>query len=417
MPALNDVAVFHPGVQHSWQTALALQQLDRLNVYATSIFYQPHRWPYRVERYLPRSLAARAHAEFRRFNGPALDPALIETFGIAEWLERIARRAGWKRTAARLDRWGNRQFAGAMRGVVERRRPSALWGYNGSSHEIFGDPMNAGRLRILDRTIGDWRVYNAAMDAIHDRYTDFFPAADYRVPAAYIERDDEEYEAADIILTGSRFAADTVAGAARDRDVAARVRVLHYCYDEALFADMSPPRLRAADTPIRFLFVGQANVRKGIHLVLDCFARVPVTAATLTIVGDLQVPADTFARYANRIEYRPTVARADVPGLLADADVLVFPSYFEGAGLVLYEALAAGCALIQSANAARAVTPTTGILLEELSTAALLDAVMAVIDDRDRLNGFRAAAQDEARRYSFNRYRDAIGELLADYMR
>ena len=418
-PASNDVAVFHPGVQHSWQTAFALQQLDRLNVYATSIFYQPDRWPYRIERYLPTSLAARAHAEFRRFDGPPLDPARIETFGIAEWLERIANRAGWKQTAGRLDRWGNRRFARDLRGVVERRQPAVLWGFNGSSRDVFADPANAGRLRILDRTIGDWRVYNAQMDAIHDQYADFFPSADYHIAPALIERDDEEYEAADVILTGSRFAARTVADAARDRAVAAKVRVLNYCYDEALFADLPPPRprARARDQPVRFLFAGQANVRKGIHLVLDCFASVPMTAATLTIVGDLQVPPATFARYADRVKHRPTVARADVPALLADADVLLFPSYFEGAGLVLYEALASGCALIQSANAARAVTPATGLLLDELSTAALRDAVMAVIDDRTRLDGFRAAAQAEAQHYSFARYREAIAALLADHVR
>ena len=68
------VAVFHPGTQHSWQTALALQQLERLEWYATSIFYQPDKWPYRLEKILPRALGAKASREFRRFNHPLLDP-------------------------------------------------------------------------------------------------------------------------------------------------------------------------------------------------------------------------------------------------------------------------------------------------------------------------------------------------------
>ena len=84
------VAVFHPGTQHSWQTALALQQLGRLAWYATSIFHQPERWPYRLERYLPEPLAGRLGAEFRRFNHPGLNPALVRTGGMAEWAERIA---------------------------------------------------------------------------------------------------------------------------------------------------------------------------------------------------------------------------------------------------------------------------------------------------------------------------------------
>ena len=101
------VAVFHPGTQHSWQTALALQQLDRLAWFATSIFYQPDRLPYRLERILPGQLGARLGREFRRFSHPLLDPALVRTSGLTEWLERIASRAGQRQLARWLDRFGN----------------------------------------------------------------------------------------------------------------------------------------------------------------------------------------------------------------------------------------------------------------------------------------------------------------------
>ena len=80
------LGVFHPGTQHSWQTALALQQLGRLEFFATTIFYQPDRWPYRLERILPAPLGRRLHAEFQRFRFDALDPALVQTAGVAEWL-------------------------------------------------------------------------------------------------------------------------------------------------------------------------------------------------------------------------------------------------------------------------------------------------------------------------------------------
>ena len=89
------VAVFHPGTQHSWQTATALQQLGRLEFFATSIFHQPERWPYRLERLAPGALGARLRREFGRFSHPALDPALVRTAGLAEWMERLAARAGW----------------------------------------------------------------------------------------------------------------------------------------------------------------------------------------------------------------------------------------------------------------------------------------------------------------------------------
>ena len=100
--ALNkpDVAVFHPGTQHSWQTAYALQQLGRLAWYATSIYYQPGRFPYMLEN-LPGPAGVRFGAAVRKFAHPALDPARVRTSGLIEWLERIAFVSG-RRDQARM---------------------------------------------------------------------------------------------------------------------------------------------------------------------------------------------------------------------------------------------------------------------------------------------------------------------------
>jgi glycosyltransferase involved in cell wall biosynthesis len=408
----SKIAVFHPGTQHSWQTALALQQLDRLQFYATSIFYVPDRWPYRAVHYVPAALRNRALAEFRRVHHPGLDPARVVTTGSIEWFERIANRFGYRRTARWLDRIGNRRFAHALAGRIAAPEPFGLWGFNGSSRDAFEGAKRAGRLCILDRTTGDWRTYNRDMNAVFDRYREFFLTAEYRVPQWQIDRDDAEYASADMILVGSEFAAGTIRREAADRAAAERVRVLNYCFDEYLFGALPPPVHRSHSGPVRFLVLGQPHVRKGIHLILDAFARIPASAATLTIVGDLQIPRAVFARYADRVVHRPTVPRPDVPAIMAQADVLLFPSYFEGSALSLIEGLAAGLALIQTPNAGEGVTPECGLLMPEVSEQALYDAVMATIEDRHRLDAWRAAAQGVARRYTFANYRSGIATLL-----
>ena len=408
------VAVFHPGTQHSWQTALALQQLERLAWYATSIFYQPDRFPYRLERMVPGPIARRLHAEFRRFSHPVLDPALVRTSGIAEWVERVAARAGFRELARLLDRFGNERVVAQIARDIASDAPFALWGYNGSSLTSFELARRHGRTCILDRTNGDFRAYNDAMDRIEDRYGDWFLPVERAVPADEIARDDREYSLADTILVGSEFAAGTVRERAADPAVAAKVRVLNYCFDEALFAALPPPAPVDRKAPVKFLFLGLVIPRKGIHHVLEAIAQIPRGAAELTIVGDLKVPAKAFAPYADRVTYIPTVARADVPAIMAAHDVMLFPSYFEGAGITLYEALAAGCGLIQSRNAALAVTPETGIMLDAIDSERLLAAMLEVIRDRDRLDGWRAAAQAEARNYTFSVYRRNIAGLLDD---
>jgi glycosyltransferase involved in cell wall biosynthesis len=169
-----------------------------------------------------------------------------------------------------------------------------------------------------------------------------------------------------------------------------------------------------ADEPVRFLFLGLVIPRKGIHHVLEAIARIPRSAAELTIVGGLKVPPEVFAPYADRVNYIPTVPRSEVPRIMREHHVFLLPSYFEGAGITLYEALASGNALIQSRNCAAAVTPDTGIMLDRIDTQSVYAAMMEAIEDRDQLNRWRANAPGEAQNYTFARYRENIAKLLDD---
>jgi glycosyltransferase involved in cell wall biosynthesis len=407
------IGVFHPGTQHSWQTALALQDLDRLAWYATSIFYQPDRLPYRLERWLPGGLGERLHREFLRVSHPRIDPAKVRTAGVSEWLERISGRLGWRKLALKFDLLGNRRFVNTLADDIRSDRPFTLWGYNASSLDTFELAKAEGRTCILDRTIGDFRYYNAEMARLQERYGDWFLPTEKGMSTERIGRDQREYELADAILVGSEAAASTIRTHAGNT-VAAKLRVLNYCFDEDLFGNQPKPAAVPRSGPIKFLFLGQANPRKGFHHALEAIAQLPVSEASLTIVGDLAVPASTFARFADRVTYLPPVARREIPAIMAAHHVLVFPSYFEGSALSLIEGLASGLALIQTPMSGAGVTERTGIMLDRPDSELLLAAMRSVIEDRDRLDAWRAAAQDEAQAYTFARYRERIAALLED---
>ena len=404
------VAVFHPGTQHSWQTAYALQQLDCLQWYATSIFYKPANLPYVLDR-LPGSIGRRLGREFDRFRHGGLDPALVRTSGLIEWFERIAARSGLHGIARRLDVLGNQRFAQQIGRDIRGPEQFALWGYNASSLSSFELGRTSGRKLILDRTIGDFRLYNRLMAEVAESHAEWFIPTDRAAPNDQIERDQREYELADVILAGSEFCAKTVrefGGPA----TAGKVRVLPYCFDEALFASAPVPQPLNPGEPVRFLFIGQLSPRKGVHHLLEAFARIPPSAASLTMVGELRVPRATFSRYADRVAYVPTVPRSEIPAIMAAHHVLVFPSYFEGSALSLIEALASGMGVIQTRAAGNGATVETGMMLDSPNTETLYAALMAAIDDRSRIDLWRVNAQAEAKRYSFAAYRENIATLL-----
>ena len=399
------IGVFHPGTQHSWQTARALQEGQELAWYATSIFWVKDRFPYSMVPWLPSSLRRRAEAELIRFFHPSLDPSSVHTFAGPEWGMRLARRLGYRSYAKRLQRQSASTFAGPVEKLMERLPVRAVWGYDQTSLEVFQEAKRRGITTILDRTIGHPAVYNRLMDEVYAKYPEFFLSPEYRISQEQIDRADAEHELADHILVGSQFCAETLVDPNVRVVDATKIRVLPYCFDDTFFKAL-PTRDRQQTSPVRFLFTGQAGPRKGIHLVLKVFDKIPRSAATLTILGDLQVPPETFRRYSDRVEIHRTVARPDVARFMANADYLLLPSYFEGAALVVYEALAAGLGIIQSKNTDVMLAADSPFLLQRLDEDELFRCVMNAIERP------RAAPDFNSSDFNFDVYRRRVIEVV-----
>jgi glycosyltransferase involved in cell wall biosynthesis len=76
---------------------------------------------------------------------------------------------------------------------------------------------------------------------------------------------------------------------------------------------------------------------------------------------------------------------SDVPDFLADVDVVVLPSLFEGFGVSVLEAMAAGKAVIASRAGGLpelVIDATTGFLVEPRDVAGLADAIAKLAQDR-----------------------------------
>lgn len=398
------VAVFHPGTQHSRQTALALQQMGRLAFLATSLFDS------RLRRGLPGPL----RRAWEGHGHDALDPDKVRTHGVIEVAERLAARAGLGRLSYHLDRWGNRRFASWLAAEAARARPPvALWGYDGAALQAFSDPRLADRPRILDRTIADWRVWNEERALIAQTHGAWLAGSSPPADAAQIARDEAEYAAATRIVCGSPFAAESIAAHSTTSGVAAKLTILPYPFDAALFSDQAGTKPAPAGAPVRFLFLGEVSARKGIHHVLEAFARLPRGSAQLTVAGPRRVPARLLAPYTDKVDFICPVPRRAVSALMRRHEVLVLPSHFEGSAITLLEALASGLAIIQSRQAGLGASEASGIMLDRPETELVENAMAALAVDRDRLGAMRHAALAEAERYSFARYREGIAAVLA----
>jgi alpha-1,3-rhamnosyl/mannosyltransferase len=168
---------------------------------------------------------------------------------------------------------------------------------------------------------------------------------------------------------------------------------------EEAIAWASVRRRLGVDRAPYFLFVGAADPRKNADLLIRAFARAKLDGVDLVFAGRLS-RADR-ARVEGALERvgRPPsirslgyVANEDFVPLLSGALALAYPSIYEGFGLPVLEAMAAGCPVITTrasslgevaGDAALIVPPSDEeALARELRRAALEPALRADLRER-----------------------------------
>ncbi|MGO9203701.1 MAG: glycosyltransferase family 4 protein [Limisphaerales bacterium] len=403
------VGVFHPGTQHSWQTALAFQEAGMLAWHATSVFYDPNRWPYKIERCVPSAAGARLNREFRRRCLPALDLTRVRHFGAWEWSETLLRRLGRERLAGLCNRKGNRAFGKQVIRLIEREPVDLLWGYDTASLEVFQWARKRGILCVLDQTIGHPILENRIMLQEQERHSEFFLSSYRPFDREWIDRQNAEIAEANLVLVGSEACGRTLLDQGCPRE---KVRTVPYGYDDSLFPEPAPARPATTGSAVDFLFVGQVGPRKGIAYLLQAFANVPADRARLTLVGRLVIPPATFRRFANRVRHVHQVPRSEVGRYFMAADCFVFPSLFEGSALALCEACGAGLGIIQSERSGNGACPgQNGVILPEVTVPALTKAVQRVTENTDLLRQWREASWAGRGERTWAKYRRRVVEL------
>jgi phosphatidylinositol alpha-mannosyltransferase len=159
----------------------------------------------------------------------------------------------------------------------------------------------------------------------------------------------------------------------------------------------------------RIVFVGRAEPRKGLPVLLEALHRLPEDV-TLDVVG-------TNGHHGPRVRAHGQVDDEARRELLAHADVLVAPSLGgESFGLVLLEGMAAGLPVVASdiPGYREVLPPQAGELVPPGDAGALATTLARLLDDdalRARLGG---AGRREVKRYDWDA---VVDDVVAVYER
>ena len=143
---------------------------------------------------------------------------------------------------------------------------------------------------------------------------------------------------ADCILVNSASLADYAAAHGISRE---KLRVIPNAVDLTRFG----PRRVTAGPPVA-VFIGRLTRQKGVDVLLRAAARLPGVRFRIVGEGDARKALEKLARSLGLANVEFAGATGDVPGVLADATLLVLPSRWEGLPNVVLEAMAAGVPVV-----------------------------------------------------------------------
>ncbi len=213
-----------------------------------------------------------------------------------------------------------------------------------------------------------------------------------------------------------------------------RTEVVPHGVDPAFFAAGADPaasratalRLGLGERPY-FLFVGSVEPKKNLPLLLEAFGRAAASPgglrADLAVAGragwgTAEAIDEVLERHPllrARVRFLGFVAQEEIAPLMAGARALALPSRYEGFGMPVLEAMAAGTPVLCTDRGALPEVAGGAALLFDPDDAEGLAALLARVDADDGLcQNLRARGRERAAPFTWRRCAEAT---LAAYRR
>ncbi|HEY2171384.1 MAG TPA: glycosyltransferase family 4 protein [Candidatus Angelobacter sp.] len=218
----------------------------------------------------------------------------------------------------------------------------------------------------------------------------------YPAPPEYWAFWREECKLADRIVVNSEWART---GLTKAGVIGEKLTVIPLAYDEPGVGRRSEPRLQrkypdhfTAERPLRLLFLGLINLRKGVARLLEASRILRDEPVEFWMVGPVEIANAGKVTDAGRVKWFGPVTRNQAAGFYSTADLFILPTLSDGFAITQLEAQAHGLPVIASKNCGKVVeNGVNGSILDEPSAACIAHAVRDCIASPDRLEKLASA--------------------------
>jgi glycosyltransferase involved in cell wall biosynthesis len=399
----------HPA-PHVMQAALAFYERDALKRYVTGLINDESSRVQNLFCKFARLTGYDLRRQLRRRSLTNIPVEITQQYPLGETMRTVVSKFDRdKRLTDRVFHWATRRFdqMAATRGLTGM---NAVYAYEYTCRQTLPAAKARGISTIYEVPSPQ---HDFVYDILHPEFEKFpeliTPYYTYcrERQAERTQHRKEEFEAADIIISNSRFTRDSFESKGWDAE---KIHVVPLGapppIDEADVATPNPEK------PLQALWAGTFSIRKGAHYLLDAWKEWnPGKRARLVIHGAIDLPAQLMADLPDSIEVHGSIPRDELYAVYQESDLLMFPTLCDGFGMVTTEGFSKGLPVLTTRNAGSSDLvrhQENGLLIEPADAAALAESLEWAATHRNDLHAMRYEALKTASGWQWEDYRELL---------
>jgi len=290
----------------------------------------------------------------------------------------LARENGWT-LISRRNQWFQKQAVAQL--ANNHNGKHTIFAYSYAAKEIFEFARERGWRTVLGQI--DPGPAEERIVARLQQNTDWEPA-----PKVYWDNWRDECSLADQIVVNSNWSRDALIA---EGIAAEKIRVIPVAYEAEAANDTSSfqrhyPRAFSAERPLRVLFLGQVNLRKGVAQLLEAVKLLAGEHVEFWFVGPVQISVPQELKLHPQVRWFGVAPRVSVESYYRDADVFIFPTLSDGFGLTQLEAQAWKLPVIASRYCGEVVRDGfNGVVLKDVTGRTIADALLELLRSPEKL--------------------------------
>lgn len=401
------IILSHSGKQHSYHVAKALLDLGYLDKFYTS--------SYITSPYLQKKLLKHGDTFWSRRFLTGLHSPCVEAnwrFELKELL--FARLFGNSARTQHAVYGRDEAFDKMMAKKMHDLQGDVFWGFQGSCYQSLRAAKQAGKYTICELATAHVTSAQKILGEEQLRHPDWADSFDNLVfPPYYQLRLEEEPFRADKVIAASKFTRQTLldAGLADEK-----IYTLPLGFDAERIPFKEDSFKAYKNRPLKLLYVGRITQRKGIKYLLEAIKYFNRKDVELHIIGYIHGKGEGLKPYKGMYHLHSPLSQQELFKAYQEYDALVLPSIFEGFGLVIVEAMAAGLPVI--------ATPHTmgPDVIEEDQNGYLVpirdvEAIRSAIENLankspEAFHQMHLNARQSAMKFTWDAYRDRLKVFL-----